>query len=75
MLEITSGIATKEFMLAIEGKTELYTLTTCAYGDMWHESFGSEKELKEFLKSEWQFTEEQIKQLIETAIIYTSEKE
>lgn len=63
--EIKSGISTKEFTLDYDGVKDKYYLNICAYGDLWTESFFGDYALKEYLRTEWDFEDEQIKELLQ----------
>ena len=64
MVEIKSDLATKEFELdELVNNSVPYSLSICAYGSFWAEDFKTLDELNSYLKEEWKFTEEQIKEL------------
>lgn len=68
IVEISSGIAIQEFELQIsEDNTEFY-LTVCAFGEFYDKIFKSASELREWLKNEWNFREEQIHELWNKAV-------
>lgn len=70
IFEIKSGIATIEFELAENKKDGEFYLSICAYGDFWQENFKTEQELDKYLKSEWKFRTEQLKQIKERMYNY-----
>lgn len=63
ILEITNGLSTKEFELSIAEDRKEYYLTVCAYGEFYDKTFEDENAVREYLISEWNFTDEQIHQL------------
>lgn len=64
ILEIKSGLATKEFTLDYDPQKEKYYLNICAYGQLTTETFFNEYALKEYLRDNWNFEYEQIRELL-----------
>lgn len=64
IMEITSGIATKEFTLDYDSTKDKYYLNICAYGELWTETFFGDYALKEYLQADWQFENRQIEELL-----------
>lgn len=62
--EIKSGVSTKEFTLDYDSTKDKYYLNICAYGELWTESFFGDYALKEYLRTDWNFEDEQIKGLL-----------
>lgn len=60
IFEINNGLSTKEFELSIAENREEYYLTVCAYGEFYDKFFSDENAVREYLKTEWKFTEEPI---------------
>lgn len=70
ILEIRSGIATKEFELQVDNEAgaEEYYLTVSAYGDFFEEIFNTINAVREYLFKEWNFTEAQFTELVSKAV-------
>ncbi len=64
IFEIKSGAATKEFTLDYDRLKDKYYLNICAYGEMWTETFFGDYALKEYLRDMWQFSDEQLNELL-----------
>lgn len=64
IVEIKSGLATKEFTLEYDPQKEKYYLNICAYGQWTTETFFNEYSLKEYLRDEWRLEYEQIRELL-----------
>lgn len=65
--EIKNGLSTKEFELTITDDNEYY-LTVCVYGDFYDKYFEDENAVREYLKTEWNFLDEQINRLFNMAV-------
>lgn len=63
--EIKSGVATKEFTLDYDSQKDKYYLNICAYGELWMETFYGDYALKEYLRTDWNFEDKQINELLE----------
>ena len=68
IFEINNGLSTKEFELSIAENREEYYLTVCAYGEFYDKFFSDENAVREYLKTEWKFTEEQLHQIFNLAV-------
>ena len=64
ILKIKSGITTKEFTLDYDSMKDKFYLSVRAYVDLRKETFFGEWALTEYLRSEWDFNDEQIKELL-----------
>ena len=73
IFEIKNGLSTKEFELSIAENREEYYLSICAYGEFYDECFENEVAVIEYLKNEWNFTDEQIHQLFGLAVKKTEQ--
>ena len=63
ILQIKNGLASKEFTLDHDELKDKYYLNICAYGDFWTETFFGGYALEEYLRTEWNFEDEQIQEL------------
>ena len=63
IFELKSGLSTKEFTLDYDSAKDKYYLNCLAYGEWITQTFYGEWALEEYLKTNWNFTEEQIKEL------------
>ena len=67
ILEVKSGLSTKEFTLDYDSAKDKYYLSAIAYGEWITETFYGDYALKEYLRDTWSFTEAQINELINSA--------
>lgn len=63
IMEVKSGLSTKEFTLDYDNAKDKYYLSCVAYGECVTETFYGEYALEEYLRDTWDFSQEQIQEL------------